>query len=109
MKGATRVAPSVARRRNTRAEFKKGGARTGRHEGLLPPAPFRSRRVVEAQSSLALVRGGKVTPVALGDGAFSMRIEPAANLEAPIVFAGYGLQVAEATHDEAAGKRCSVP
>ena len=43
-------------------------------------------------------------PVVLGDEAtFSMRIEPAPHVEAPIVFAGYGLQVPEAKHDDLAG------
>jgi hypothetical protein len=32
-----------------------------------------------------------------------MRIEPAAKVEAPVVFAGYGLQVPEAKHDDLAG------
>jgi Zn-dependent M28 family amino/carboxypeptidase len=86
------------------AEFKKAGLEPGGTKGYLQPVAFRSRRIVEAQSSLVLVRGGKVTPVALGDDAtFSMRIEPAANVEAPIVFAGYGLQVPEARHDDLAG------
>ena len=32
-----------------------------------------------------------------------MRIEPAPSVEAPLVFAGYGLQVPEAKHDDLAG------
>ena len=68
----------------------------GRHQGLLPAGAVPSRRIVEAQSSLALVRGGDAEPVVLGDEAtFSMRIEPAPSVEAPLVFAGYGLQVPE--------------
>jgi Zn-dependent M28 family amino/carboxypeptidase len=67
--------------------------------------PFRSRRIVEPQSSLSLMRNdGGVEPVILGDEAtFSMRIEPAPSVEAPIVFAGYGLQVPEHKHDDLAG------
>ena len=87
------------------AEFKKAGLEPGGTNGYFQPIRFRSRRIVEAQSSLALVRpGGAVETVALGDEAtFSMRIEPAPSVEAPIVFAGYGLQVPEAKHDDLAG------
>jgi Zn-dependent M28 family amino/carboxypeptidase len=87
------------------AELKRAGLKPGGTKGYLQPVPFRSRRIVEAQSSLALVRqGGAVEPVALGDEAtFSMRIEPAPSVEAPIVFAGYALQVPEASHDDLAG------
>jgi Zn-dependent M28 family amino/carboxypeptidase len=84
--------------------FKRAGLAPGGTKGFFQPVPFRSRRIVEAQSSLALVRGGKVDPVVLGDEAtFSMRIEPAPSVEAPLVFAGYGLQVPEAKHDDLAG------
>ena len=87
------------------AEFKRAGLEPGGTKGYFQPVPFRSRRIVEAQSSLALVRaGGAITPVVLGEEAtFSMRIEPAPSVEAPIVFAGYGLQVPEVKHDDLAG------
>jgi Zn-dependent M28 family amino/carboxypeptidase len=87
------------------AEFKRAGLKPGGTNGYLQPVSFRSRRIVEEQSSLALVRqGGAVESVVLGDEAtFSMRIEPAASVEAPIVFAGYALQVPEAKHDDLAG------
>jgi len=87
------------------AEFKKAGLEPGGTSGYFQPIRFRSRRIVEAKSSLALVRpGGAVENVELGDEAtFSMRIEPAPSVEAPIVFAGYGLQVPESKHDDLAG------
>ena len=86
------------------AEFKKAGLEPGGTSGYFQPIRFRSRRIVEAKSSLALVRpGGAVENVELGDEAtFSMRIEPAPSVEAPIVFAGYGLQVPESKHDDLA-------
>ena len=84
--------------------FKEAGLQPGGTDGYFQSVPFRSRSIVEARSSLALVRGSDVVPVVLGDEAtFSMRIEPAAHVEAPIVFAGYGLQVPEANHDDLAG------
>ena len=87
------------------AEFKKAGLEPGGTNGYFQPIRFRSRRIVEAKSSLQLVRpGGAVENVELGDEAtFSMRIEPAPSVEAPIVFAGYGLQVPESKHDDLDG------
>lgn len=87
------------------AEFAKAKLEPGGTKGYLQAVPFRSRRIVEPQSSLTLVRsGGSTTPIVLGDEAtLSMRIEPAASVEAPIVFAGYGLQVPEVKHDDLAG------
>ena len=77
--------------------FKEAGLQPAGTSGYFQPVPFKSRKIVEEKSSLALVRGGKTVPVVLGDEAtFSMRIDPAPNVEAPLVFAGYGLQVPEA-------------
>jgi Zn-dependent M28 family amino/carboxypeptidase len=84
--------------------FKRAGLTPGGTKGFFQPVPFRSRRIVEAQSSLTLIRDGKEEAVVLGDEAtFSMRIEPAASVEAPLIFAGYGLQVPESKHDDLAG------
>ena len=88
--------------------FKRAGLQPGGTKGYFQPVPFRSRRINEAQSSVVLIRqmGGATTqdPVVLGDEAtLSMRIEPAPSVEAPLVFAGYGLQVPEAKHDDLAG------
>ena len=85
--------------------FKRAGLKPGGTNGYFQPIRFRSRRIVEDKSSLSLVRlGGAVDRVVLGEEAtFSMRIEPAPSVEAPIVFAGYGLQVADVKHDDLAG------
>ncbi len=72
--------------------------------GFLQNVPFLVRTVEEENSSLAIVRGGKREAVTLGDEAyFSMRIEHAPELEAPLVFVGYGLTVPEQGHDDLAG------
>jgi Zn-dependent M28 family amino/carboxypeptidase len=85
-------------------QFKDAGLKPGGTDGYLQSVPFKSRKIVEDKSSLALVRGGTASPVVLGDEAtFSMRIEHAPRVEAPLVFAGYGLQVPEAKHDDLAG------
>jgi Zn-dependent M28 family amino/carboxypeptidase len=84
--------------------FKEAGLKPGGTDGFFQPVKFRSRRIVEAKSSLDLVRDGKSTSVTLGDEAtFSMRVEPAPHVEAPMVFIGYGLQVPEAKHDDLGG------
>jgi hypothetical protein len=83
-----------------------------RHAGLAPagvngwfqPVPFRTRRLVEEQSSMTLVRGEKTEAVKLGDDAMvSLRIDPAPSVDAPLVFAGYGLTVPESHHNDLAG------
>ena len=80
------------------------GVQPGGSNGYLQPVTFRSRRIDEAKSSLALVRKGKAAAVALGDEAtFSMRIDPAPSVEAPLVFAGHGLVIPEVAHDDFAG------
>jgi len=84
--------------------FKEAGLKPGGTDGYFQAVPFTSRKIVESKSSLALVRGSTVVPVIQGDEAtFSMRIAPAPHVEAPMVFAGYGLQVPEARHDDLAG------
>src|SRR5438046_10273144 len=57
-------------------QFKEAGlAPAGTHD-YFQPVPFKSRRIVEDKSSLALVRGRDVGPVVLGDDAtVSMRTE----------------------------------
>jgi Zn-dependent M28 family amino/carboxypeptidase len=84
--------------------FKEAGLKPGGSDGFFQSVPFKSRKIVEPKSSLSLVRGSDVVPVVLGDEAtFSMRIEPAPHVEAPMVFLGYGLQVPESKHDDLAG------
>ena len=84
--------------------FKQAGLEPAGTAGYLQPVAFRSRRIDEAQSSLALVTKGKAVPVTLGDEAtFGMRIDPAPSVEAPLVFAGHGLQIPELKHDDFAG------
>ena len=85
-------------------EFERAGLKPAGSEGYFQAVSFRSRSIVEEQSRLALVRQGKVEPLTLGEDAyFSLRIDPAETLEAPIMFVGYGLSVPERKHDDLAG------
>jgi Zn-dependent M28 family amino/carboxypeptidase len=85
-------------------KFKAAGVAPGAPGGYLQPVSLMSRRLLEAQSSLTLVRDGKATPLVLGEQAIlGVRTEPAPSVNAPLVFAGNGLQVPEAGLDDFAG------
>src|SRR6185437_6081421 len=72
--------------------------------GFYQPIKFESRQVVESGSSLALVNGRQVEPLSFSDDAFfSPRVDLAPSVEAPLVFAGYGLSVPEKNYDDLAG------
>ena len=73
-------------------------------KGFYQPVKFESRQLVEKESSAALVRDGKVEPLALGEDAiFSTRVDLAPRVEAPLVFVGYGLSIPEKDSDDLAG------
>lgn len=77
-------------------QFQKAGLEPAGIGGYIQPVKFKTRQIDEAHSSLALVKGGKTEPLTLGEDAnFSMRIDPAATVDAPLVFAGYGLNIPE--------------
>src|SRR5262245_18084485 len=85
-------------------QFKKAGLEPAGTNGYLQPVAFRTRRIVEAQSSLALVHNGKTEPLVLGEHAnISMRADPVPSIEAPLVFAGYGLNIPERGINDLAG------
>lgn len=72
--------------------------------GYLQPVEFRSRELVEADSSLVLIRDGRETPLTLGEQAFfSTRVALAPRVAAELVFVGYGLKVPELGYDDFAG------
>jgi len=86
------------------AEFERAGLRPGGTDGYFQPVKFNSRQIVESDSSLALVRHDKPEPLALGeDAVIGLRVNPAKSVEAPLVFAGYGLTVPELKYDDFAG------
>src|SRR2546430_592173 len=72
--------------------------------GFIQPVAFDTRKIDESKSSLALVRDGADERLALGEDAnISVRVDPAASLEAPLVFVGYGLRIPERGIDDFAG------
>lgn len=87
------------------AEFAKAGLKPAGTDGYLQPVKLKSKRIDEPNSRLTLVgEDGVVVLVALGaDAVISLRVDPAASVEADLVFAGYGLASAEAGHDDFKG------
>ena len=85
-------------------EFERAGLKPGGTSGYFQPVKFKSREIVEEGSSLALVHNGAEEALRLGeDATISMRVDPAGSVEAPLVFAGYGLTVPEMKFDDLAG------
>ena len=86
------------------AEFKKAGLEPAGASGFIQPVSFKTRQIDEPHSSLALTRGGQTIPLTLGEHAgFSLRIDPAPSVEAPLVFVGHGLRIPEQQIDDLAG------
>lgn len=84
--------------------FKRAGLSPAGTRGYFQPVTFTSRTVDESKSSLTLVREGKEEALVLGeDAAFVLRAPLAASVEAPVVFAGYGLRLPEYGVDDLAG------
>jgi Zn-dependent M28 family amino/carboxypeptidase len=86
------------------AQFQKSALEPAIAGGFIQPVKFTTRRIDESKSSLALVANGAEATLALGDDAnISMRVDPAATVEAPLVFIGYGLKIPERGIDDLSG------
>jgi len=85
-------------------QLKQAGLQPAGTDGYYQTAKFQSRQIIEKDSSIALVRNAKVEPLTLGEDAFfSTRVDLAPELEAPLVFVGYGLRIPEKNYDDLAG------
>ena len=85
-------------------QLKSIGLQPAGVNGFYQPVKLVSRQIDESGSSLALVRNGKPEPLTLGqDAMFSTRVDLAPEVNAPLVFAGYGLHVPEKDYDDFAG------
>src|ERR1041385_5751555 len=85
-------------------QLKRAGLEPAGSKSYYQPMQFESRQIVEKESSLALVRQGQVEPLTLGDDAiFNTRVNLAPSVEAPLVFAGYGLAIPELNYNDLAG------
>lgn len=84
--------------------FKQYGLEPGGTDGYLQPVKFEVQRVVASQSKLSLKNAGTDTPVSIGDSALlGSRLPQPKQLDAPLVFVGYGLHIPEANYDDFAG------
>jgi Zn-dependent M28 family amino/carboxypeptidase len=85
-------------------QLKSAGLEPAGINGFYQPVKLVSRQIDESGSSLTLVRNGKEEPLVLGqDAFFSTRVDLAPSVDAPLVFAGYGLRVPEKDYDDFAG------
>ena len=86
------------------AQFKALGLEPAGDGGTyLQPVPFAWRRIDEPRSSLELVFPDRTVPLVLGeDATVSMSLDGPADLDAPLVFAGYGISVPEQGYDDLA-------
>jgi Zn-dependent M28 family amino/carboxypeptidase len=86
------------------SQLREAGLQPAGSNGFYQPVKFRAHQIVEKDSSLALLRNGKVEPLVLGEDAyFGSRVDLAPRLEAQLVFAGNGLSVPESHFDDLAG------
>jgi hypothetical protein len=85
-------------------KFATAGLKPAGTDGYFQPVQFNVLQVDELNCSVELVRGGSSETVKLGEDAdISMRSDPAENIEAQVVFAGYGFAVPEKNYDDLAG------
>ena len=85
-------------------QLQSAGAEPAGVSGFYQPVKFVSRQIVEKDCSLTLIRDGKREALTLGeDVIISTRVMPAPEVEAPLVFVGYGLKVPEKNYDDFTG------
>ncbi len=85
-------------------QLKRIGLTPAGVNGYFQPVKLLTRTVVERDSSAALVREGEVEALVLGEDAFFPNdVDLAPQVEAPLVFLGYGLQIPEKQYDDFAG------
>jgi Zn-dependent M28 family amino/carboxypeptidase len=85
-------------------QLKANGLQPAGDNGFYQPVKFVSRQIVEKGSSATIIRDGKSEPLTLGEDAiFSTRVDLAPEVEASMVFVGYGLSIPEKNYDDLAG------
>jgi Zn-dependent M28 family amino/carboxypeptidase len=85
-------------------QLKTLGVEPAGSDGYYQAVKLRATEIQEAACSLALVRNGHSQPLTLGEQAyFSTRYRLAPQVDAPLVFVGYGLKIPEQGYDDFAG------
>ena len=86
------------------SHFEKAGLKPAGSTGFVQSVAFARRRILEDQSRVALVRDGVEDVLQFGsDVTINLRAELTPTVEAPLVFAGYGLSAPEVGHNDLAG------
>ena len=84
--------------------WRKAGLEPSFSGQFVQAVSFKTRQIDESRSSLALVRDGRVEPLTLGEDAyFSLHVDPAPEVNAPLVFTGHGLDIPEAQINDLSG------
>lgn len=85
-------------------QYEALGLKPAGTDGFLQPVKFQVRRIDEEHSRVELVRPGGMTALKLGDDAMiSVQVDPAHEVDAGLVFVGYGLGVPDAGVDDFRG------
>lgn len=85
-------------------QFERAGLKPLGTNAYEQPVKFDKKELVAADSSLALVREGQAEPLAMGtEASLSARGDLAPEVEAPMVFVGYGIVIPEVQYDDLAG------
>lgn len=85
-------------------KFKAAGLQPGAGDSFFQPVQFTRISIDPAKVSLQLTSGTGTKTIAVPEEAqLGYSIETGTHVEAPIVFAGYGLSIPEAHHDDLAG------
>jgi hypothetical protein len=85
-------------------QLRESGLEPAGSNGFYQPMQIESHQLVERDSSAELIRDGKSQSLNLGEDAFfNTGPRLARELEAPLVFVGYGLQIPESNYDDLAG------
>jgi Zn-dependent M28 family amino/carboxypeptidase len=82
-------------------QLRNAGVEPAGSNGFYQPVKFVSRQIIEKDSSLTLVRDGKPERLVLGEDAIiSARVAPSPEVNAGLVFVGYGLKIPEKDYDD---------
>jgi Zn-dependent M28 family amino/carboxypeptidase len=86
-------------------QLQKAGLEPAGSKGFYQPMRFNQYQVDESKSSLVLVTGDQSQPLSFADDAYinTRSTRASVTLSAPLVFAGYGLQIPEKNLDELSG------
>ncbi len=85
-------------------QFQSAGLDAGGDDGFLQHVDFNVSQLDEPKSSVSLVRDGRVTPLELrGDTQIIATSATVRDLEADLVFVGYGLDIPELHYSDLAG------